>query len=156
MSLRISIREAETGFVSDKNLEPGETLVKAVKAFDCSTNFLCAGALLERYSEASSRCVHEAWIADSIEDGVGPNLQIRGAQAVLDDLFLEFLEMNLTDDHVANPDWSCFNVLAGTGKGTTTASRAAAISRGFTVEVACSHCHARRCKMRCVVAVVRA
>lgn len=135
LSLSISICEAEPGFVSEENMEPGEELVRAVKAFDGSKNFLCAGALLDRYSESASCHVHDTWIADSIEYGVGPNLQIRGAQGVLDELFLTFLEN--TQDGDESPDWGSFNVLAGSGKGTTMASRAAALSRGFTVEATC-------------------
>ena len=134
----ITVNEAEAGFVGDENLEPGETLVKAYKAFDGEGSFLCAGALLERRrsdcDDSKPAFSYDCWIADSIERGVGPNLQLRGAQFVLDELFHTFLQTRGGMDDVALSD---FNVLAGTGEGTTAAARAAAISRGFTHEAIC-------------------
>ena len=107
---RVSVRPAEPGFVSEENLEPGETLVEAYKAFAADGRFLCAGALLQRRSAALGADVHDAWIADSLERGVGANMQLRGAQLVLDRLFLRHLE---AEDAVAQ-----FSVLAGDGSGT--------------------------------------
>jgi len=71
--------------------------------------FLCAGALVRRplttmvdeesnagsqqssLSSTSSSRICDVWIADSILDDGGPNLQIQGAAQVLDTLFLDFL-----------------------------------------------------------------
>ena len=111
----VDVREAEANFVDHENLEPGETLVRALKAFDDDGNFLCAGALLARHSESRGRTVHDCWLADSIETGVGPNVQIRGAVAVLDALLLVHLSSDVTS----------FALHAGSGRGTTAAAHAA-------------------------------
>lgn len=125
----VTVREAEHGFVDDdENLEPGEVLTKALKAFDADGTFLCAGALVRRRSAALETDVHDCWIADSMESGVGPNLQIRGAERILDELFLLHLHSGVSE----------FNVLVGDGEDTTAASRAAVLNRGFTHEVICA------------------
>ena len=145
----VSIREAEEGFVDSDHLEAGETLIQAIKAFDEDARFLCAGALLRREASSDSAPVHDCWIADSVEPGVGPNLQLQGAQLVLDELFLLHIQRCHLEsngggggggEQMAHGGVDCceFNVLAGTGEGTTAASRAAALSRGFTSEVECS------------------
>jgi len=36
---------------------------------------------------------HDLWLGDSVEQGVGPNVQIKGALAVLDTLFLHHLRI---------------------------------------------------------------
>jgi hypothetical protein len=82
----VTVKEAEAGFVDDENLELGEALVRALKAFDSDGRLLCAGALLKRHSASAAQDVHDVWLADSFEAGVGPNLQLRGAQAVLDEV----------------------------------------------------------------------
>ena len=122
----ITIAEAEPNFVDDENLEAGERLVSARKAFDDAGTLLCAGALLLRQSTSAGCEIHECWVADSLEPGVGPNVQLRGAQAVLDELFLLHLESTLTR--------FCLHV--GSGR-TSAATRAAALSRGFVVEATC-------------------
>ena len=118
----IELREAEAHFVDEEeNLEEGEKLVRAIKAFDSRNNvLLCAGALVrsthnENYGtslddqwdqslqaliggqsapgeagttggrgEDGELVFHDLWLSDSIESGVGPKLQIKGALAVLD------------------------------------------------------------------------
>ena len=120
----VEIREAEEHFVDEEeNLEEGETLIRAIKAFDDRGVLLCAGALVrstlrENYPDreaqwdaaalhlsagdrgsagggegdaAKEEIFHDLWLSDSIESGVGPNLQIKGALAVLDCLFLHHL-----------------------------------------------------------------
>ena len=125
----ISVREAEPDFVEDdENLEPGETLVKALKAFDDANSLLCAAALVSRRCSSSELDVHDCWIADSREGGVGPNIQIRGAALTLDKIFLLHLRSGV----------GTLNVNAGSGQGCTAASHAAARSRGFTRELECA------------------
>ena len=94
----ILVEEAETGFVDDKeNLEEGETLLRAVKAFGlCGggqedaarrKDFLCAGALVQRPTYDAT--THDIWVADSLEeDGLSPNLQVKGAMQVIDELLV--------------------------------------------------------------------
>ena len=94
----VTVREAELGFVSAENLEDSERLVRALKAHDDAGRLLCAGALLKRHSASRNCDVHECWIADSIEAGVGPNIQQRGGSAVLDRLFLEHLSDATIDE----------------------------------------------------------
>ena len=124
----ITVREAEPDFVDSTNLEPGERLLMAVKAFDDPGTLLCAGALLSRESEFHGREVRDCWIADSAEKGVGANLQMKGAQHVLDRLFLRHLEEASTKTD------TIFNLLVGDGEGMTAGSRAAGLSRGFTLD----------------------
>lgn len=124
----LKVTEAEPGFVDDENLEADESLVRALKAFDGSGTLLSAGALLQRHSDSSQQPVHECWIADSIEPGIGPNVQLRGAQSVLDALFLS---------HLQQAGVKRFALHAGSGRGATAATRAAARSRGFVVEATC-------------------
>ena len=52
----VEIREAEEHFVDEEeNLEEGETLIRAIKAFDDRGVLLCAGALVR--SNSSGACV---------------------------------------------------------------------------------------------------
>ena len=129
----VTVRRAEATFVSEENLEDGENCELALKAFDAAGSFLCAGALLRRRSATLNTDVHDCWIADSIEAGVGPNLQQRGAQLVLDRILLEHLESELGE-----PSASAFSVFAGDGTGTVAAAHAAARSRGFVSEASCA------------------
>ena len=128
----ILIRQAESEFVEPgENLELGEVLVEALKAFDDEGSLLCAGALVQRQS-ACGTAVHDCWLADSMTCGVGPNIQLAGAQHILDNLFLLHLRSGKLT----------FNVIAENGEGTlsgapTAASHYAAQSRGFTSEVLC-------------------
>ena len=127
----ISVREAEPGFVGPENLEPGETVLRAVKAFDDSSGtLLVAGALLKRESDHWG-ATHDAWVADSLEKGVGTNMQFAAAQLAIDELFYT----HLTDR--SRPRGRVFNLLVGDGEGTSAASRAAALSRGFTRDALC-------------------
>jgi len=123
----VVVHEAEPDFVEDDNLEPGEVLVKAFKAFDTSGKFLCAGALVRRRSEVQASDVHDCWLGDSVEKGVDINSQIRGAELILDKLFLLHLQSRVSE----------FNVPA-TVASTTVAAQLAAMRRGFTREVECS------------------
>ena len=127
---RVVVRVAEADFVDHENLECGETCSLALKAFDASDNFLCAGALVRRRSSSLGYEVHDCWIADSIESGVGPNLQTRGAQLILDVLFLHHLEARTRGDDVVQ-----FSVFAGDGTGCYAASHVAARSRGFVISL---------------------
>jgi hypothetical protein len=73
----IHVEEAEEWFVDEEeNLEEGEELVKAVKSFDRGI-LLCAGALTRRTCE-DGKVIYDMWLGDSIEKGVGANLQIKG------------------------------------------------------------------------------
>ena len=130
---RVVVRVAEAGFVDHENLERGETCSLALKAFDASDHFLCAGALVRRRSSSLGYEVHDCWIADSIESGVGPNLQTRGAQLILDALFLHHLEARTRGNDVEQ-----FSVFAGDGTGCYAASHVAARSRGFVRESTCA------------------
>lgn len=121
----IHIEEAEEWFVdAEENLEEGEKLLKAVKSFDRGI-LLCAGALTCRTSEDGQR-VYDLWLGDSIERGVGANLQIKGCLLALDVLFTEYLTKALphprpgTHLHVHCPG--------------DTASKLAAVQRGFSIE----------------------
>lgn len=136
-SPRVSVREAEDGFVDHENLEDGEDLISALKAFDQSGTCLCAGALLRRHSETAAVDVHECWLADSIERGVGPNLQVAGAAAVLDALFLVHHD-ELAASANATDAVTSFVLHVGDGLGATSAVHAAALSRGFVREASCA------------------
>ena len=126
------MKQAEHSFVDDTNLEQGEECDLALKAFDAEGNFLCAGALVRRRSAALAAAVHDCWIADSIECGVGPNVQARGAQLIIDCLFLHHLES------AKAADIRQFAVFAGDGTGCHAAAHLAARSRGFTVDSTCA------------------
>jgi hypothetical protein len=100
------VEQAEEGFVDDEeNLEEGEICLKSWKAFAAREDdseekvFLCAGALIQRprregrEDEFSSIC--DAWMADSTLEECGPNLQLKGAVQILDELFLFHLGREL-------------------------------------------------------------
>lgn len=135
---KVWVEEAEEGFVDDKeNLEEGEILVKALKAFSGGSGewkFLCAGALVQRppASPGSSEAkIYDAWMADAIMSGDGgPNLQTQGAVQVLDELFRCYLS-----HEGARGDESercTFVVRCGRESSEyTCASYRAALSRGF-------------------------
>ena len=130
----VELREAEEHFVDEEeNLEAGEKLLRAIKAFDERGVMLCAGALVrtsigENYpgdtwdrslqtlvadqnenggggggggggasggggGGKEAQIYHDLWLGDSVEQGVGPNVQIKGALAVLDTLFLHHLRI---------------------------------------------------------------
>lgn len=145
-AVEVWIEDAEDGFVDrEENLEDGEVLLKAVKAFasdpddPASRRFLSAGALVQRPPELTPGenkqndalpVIYDAWVADAIMDGGsgGPNLQLRGVMQVLDDLFRDFLSLDGSD--------SCseriFVVQCGSGDSQfTCASHRAAVARGF-------------------------
>ena len=124
----VILKGAEPNFVEPgENLNPDETLVQALKTFDGHNGaLLCAGALIWRRTESHGH-VHDLWIADSLDRGVGANVQMRGALRILDALFLRHLRSGVAE----------FNVLAGSGEGCTTAAHAAARSRGFVHELEC-------------------
>lgn len=136
-SPQIWIEPAEDGFVDhDENLEEGEILVKAVKAFSANQDnddkkFLCAGALIQRPPSPTSTdvnmTIYDAWMADAIMDGNGgPNLQIQGAMGILDELYRHFL----STDNRNMP--AAFVVQCGRATSEyTCASYNAALSRGF-------------------------
>jgi hypothetical protein len=92
------VEDAEDDFVDDEeNLERGEICLKSLKSFadgidddEDSKRFLGAGALVQRADANSMLC--DAWMADSILNEGGPNLQLRGAIQILDELFLFHLE----------------------------------------------------------------
>jgi hypothetical protein len=88
--------------------------------------FLCAGALVQRPIELNGGSlqswppprIYDAWIADSISDNCGPNLQLQGALQVLDTLFLEFLEreyeyLNTNEDNVKKTSSRSHHVAIG-------------------------------------------
>lgn len=97
---QVWVEEAEEGFVDEEeNLEPGEVCLRSVKSFasgETDRRFLSAGAVVKRPSYDSSaqqqQQVCDVWIADSLLKQGGPNLQLRGALLVLDDLFLDHLQ----------------------------------------------------------------
>ena len=136
----ILVEEAETGFVDDKeNLEEGETLLRAVKAFGlCGggqedaarrKDFLCAGALVQRPTYDAT--THDIWVADSLEeDGLSPNLQVKGAMQVIDELFLTHLRL---ERNALNDSGETIKLVVQTGSHSPTlvASHFAALSRGF-------------------------
>ena len=124
----VILKGAEPNFVEPgENLNPDETLVQALKTFDGHNGaLLCAGALIWRRTDSHGH-VHDLWIADSLDRGVGANVQMRGALRILDALFLRHLRSGVAE----------FNVLAGSGEGCTTAAHAAARSRGFVHELEC-------------------
>ncbi|KAL3932191.1 MAG: hypothetical protein SGBAC_010969 [Bacillariaceae sp.] len=136
------IQDAEEDFVDeDENLEDGEICLKSVKAFASpavegdAPRFLSAGALVQRSPlvDENIRCVCDAWTADAILEEGGPNLQLRGACLVLDELLLTHLQ----HQHQQHQDDSIgalqtFVVQCGSiEKETSCASYMAAYSRGF-------------------------
>ena len=157
----VELREAEEHFVDEEeNLEEGEKLLRAIKAFDDRGVMLCAGALVrtslgenyqadawdtafqtlvaqqdrsagsagggERGAQAQEEQIyHDLWLGDSVEEGVGPNLQIKGALAVLDTLFLHHLRLARSGER--------FRVHADGDL--ASACRTAAQMRGFAYEV---------------------
>lgn len=79
---------------------------------ECDRRFLSAGALVQRprydcepensngsatYSDNTGIC--DAWMADSLLKEGGPNLQLKGALLVLDDLFLHHLQRERENYH---------------------------------------------------------
>jgi hypothetical protein len=90
---QFSILAAEPGFIDDGNLEEGETLLHALKAFEASpmqngypSKLLVAGALVEDKLGGVT-----IWLGDSIERGVGPNMQVAAALNLVDSLVLFYL-----------------------------------------------------------------
>lgn len=138
MFLRIWIEEAEDSFVDDEeNLEEGEICLRAVKAFasdpddESKKRFLCAGALVQRPPLQGRLQLYDAWIADSIMDDGGPNLQKLGALKIIDDLFFHHLKnksINADDMSVLKS----FVIQCNNDNEFTCASYHAAIERGFT------------------------
>lgn len=104
-NVAIWIEEGEDDFVdSEENLDEGEVCLRSLKAFAFNPDnppeprFLCAGALIQRppatnnNSNSTPLQLFDAWIADSILDDGGPNLQTLGALQIIDTLFLDHLE----------------------------------------------------------------
>jgi len=92
-SAQFSIRTAEPGFVDGDNLEEGETLLHALKAFEptpiagaSAGRLLAAGALVEDVLGGVT-----IWLGDSLERGVGPNMQVAAALELVDRLVLFYL-----------------------------------------------------------------
>ena len=129
--LEVWVEDAEDDFVDkDENLEEGEVCIHSVKAFasdpddENDERFLCAGALLRRPSDL----ICDAWTADAVLPNGGPNLQLKGAVKVLDELFLCHLK--------AEPNSACalrnFVLQCGSpGSEFTCASHMAGQLRGF-------------------------
>ena len=122
---RVWVKEAEEGFVDEEeNLEPGEVCLRSVKSFASAVprnsdstiridfeiddvenrRFLSAGALVRRpfYDNDDSNEICDAWMADSLLNEGGPNLQLMGALLVLDDLFLDHLQRELENHRAKN------------------------------------------------------
>ncbi len=122
---RVWVEEAEEGFVDEEeNLEPGEVCLRSVKSFASAApnnsdgkiridfdiddvenqRFLSAGALVRRpsYENDDANGICDAWIADSLLNEGGPNLQLMGALLVLDDLFLDHLQRELENHRAKN------------------------------------------------------
>lgn len=128
------VEDAEHDFVDeDENLEDGEICIKSMKAFASPTGtfassprFLGAGALVQRPSEYQ---ICDVWMADSILDEGGPNLQFQGALKLLDQLLLFDLERFANDPILG---LQSFVVQWGSLESPfTCASYMAAKSRGF-------------------------
>jgi len=132
----------------DENLEEGELLLKAIKAFASGAEndddeddvdekkFLCAGALVQRPPSPihPNRTLCDAWLADALMDNGdgGPNLQIQGAVEVLDDLFCHFLAPLASANNGHSNRDDVFVVQCGRATSEyTCASYNAALSRGF-------------------------
>ena len=112
-ALKVWAEEAEENFVEhDENLEEGEECLLALKAFASNPEnpakhrFLSAGALVQRpppcvindgQIQSHGIQLYDAWIADSILDEGGPNLQKLGALEIVDSLFLKHLEHHEKD-----------------------------------------------------------
>ena len=95
--------DAPAGFVdADENLEPGETLVRALHALGAEPGggepapLLCAGALVEARDGPGARRRRTLWLADNERPdrapGLGPNAVVAAAGRVADALLLEHLE----------------------------------------------------------------
>lgn len=86
---QFSVRAAEPGFIDGDNLEEGETVVLALKAEAISNDtarLLVAGALVADQSGGFT-----IWLGDSLERGVGPNMQVAAALELVDRLVLSHL-----------------------------------------------------------------
>lgn len=137
MHVQVWIEEAEDGFVdSEENLEEGEVCIRAVKAFASNPDeereggkrFLCAGALVQRPKVEGHVALYDAWMADSVMDNGGPNLQKLGALKIIDELFLYHLEHNQDDGISA---LKSFMVQCSGEDDFTCASYHAILDRGF-------------------------
>lgn len=136
---RIFVVEAEEGFVDDvENLEDGEVLCRAVKAFaeredgTGENDFLCAGALVQRPYHSSGFVEHDMWVADSDEkEGLSPNLQAKGAAKIIDDLFLAHLLLEEASLRLFPSKAYHLTVQTGLHSPSLFASHHAALSRGF-------------------------
>ena len=153
--LRVWIESAEDGFVDqDENLEEGEECLCAYKAFASHPDknhpprFLAAGALVRRpkhtnqdesndnniSSSATHHTVCDAWIADSILNEGGPNLQKLGALQLVDALFLQHLEQQHHYSNQQQPpriEITNFVIQCNSASDWTCASQQAAEERGF-------------------------
>ena len=135
----IFVVEAEEGFVDDvENLEEGESLRRAVKAFaerkdgTGEVDFLCAGALVQRPYDSSGFVKHDMWVADSDEkEGLSPNLQAKGAAKIIDDLFLAHLQLEEASLRLSPSKAYHLTVQTGLHSPSLFASHHAALSRGF-------------------------
>ena len=133
--VRIWIEEAEDGFVdNDENLEEGEVCLRAIKAFASNPDdgdekrFLSAGALVQRPKRDNCLQLYDAWIADSIIDNGGPNLQKLGAVKIIDNLLLYHLQRQSNDRIKA---LRSFLVQCDDSSDFTCASYQAMLDRGF-------------------------
>ncbi|KAJ1638196.1 hypothetical protein T492DRAFT_945661 [Pavlovales sp. CCMP2436] len=134
MMARFIIVPAEHGFVEDDNLEPGEVLVAALKAFEARADgndapfdtselrLLVAAALVEDPSGTRT-----LWIGDSLDSGVGPNMQGRAALQLVDELVL--LHLRSSSVATSSADGAPSTLFAAAPLGT--ASRLALRHRGF-------------------------
>lgn len=135
---QIWIQEAEDDFVeADENLEEGEVCLCSYKAFASSTNtnkameireprFLAAGALVQRPTTTSNNSfICDAWIADSILEEGGPNLQIQGACQLIDQLLCDHLMRN------ENSIMALQSLVVQVDDDSSSASYQASLSRGF-------------------------
>lgn len=126
-SSQFSILAAEPGFVDDANLEEGETLLHALKAFEATpvagaseATLLAAGALVKDQLGGVT-----LWLGDSLERGVGPNMQVAAALSLVDRLVLFYLR-----EWGAEQAQRALMAYAPSG----TASRLALCQRGFVEE----------------------
>lgn len=99
LKVRVWIEQAEENFIdSDENLMHGEVCLRAIKAFANDPNgsdekrFLCAGALVQRPNSN----IRDAWMADTLTEE--PNIQMKGASLILDDLFYHHLTTSNAHD----------------------------------------------------------
>jgi len=152
-AVKIWVEEAEDGFVDEEeNLEEGEVCIRAVKAFASTAShdqeyegkrFLCAGALVQRPAASNDKRslqLYDVWMADSILEEGGPNLQIQGAVQILDDLFLHHLQRhannNNNNHNISSADMvvsalRSFVVQCDADSDFTCASYQAMLDRGF-------------------------